>query len=101
MSDIRLLSRDPDHGVTQYFHTENDGSFVIETVTDCTDLIEANKAVATADFGRWKDLNLVARYPNSVWLDLKKRGILDDPAAYRKWLNDADNQVWRIRPGKV
>lgn len=101
MPPKRLLSRDPAHGVTQYYHAEADGSFLIETQTDVTDLVEANKVAANADHGRWGEWAQVARYPLTIWLKLKEEGILADPKAYRKWLNDPDNRAFRTRPGKV
>lgn len=98
----RLLEHDPSTGVTEWFHSNADGTeFTIERVENVTGLIETNKALANDDHGQWGDGQLVASFPMSVWWDLKQRGILDDPKAYRRWLNDADNKVWRIRPGKV
>jgi hypothetical protein len=37
----------------------------------------------------------------NVYYDLKRRGIIDDPAAFRAWMNDPDNRVFRTRPGRV
>jgi hypothetical protein len=36
-----------------------------------------------------------------VYYDLKRRGIADDPAALKKWLNDGDNRVFRTREGTL
>jgi hypothetical protein len=32
---------------------------------------------------------------------LKKDGIIDDPSAMKRWLNDPDNRFFRTRPGRV
>ena len=48
---------------------------------------------------KWNDLNKVASIPLSVYYDLKRRGIADDPVALKKWMNDSDNQVFRTRQG--
>ena len=50
----------------------------------------------------WKgDMHKVASIPMSIFYDLKRKGILDDPVAMKKWLNDPDNRVFRTRPGQV
>ena len=36
-----------------------------------------------------------------LYYDLKEKGILDDPKALKKWLNDADNKAFRTREGTV
>jgi hypothetical protein len=50
---------------------------------------------------KWGDMSRVASIPLSVYYDLKRRGIADDPVALRKWLNDGDNRVFRTREGTV
>jgi hypothetical protein len=34
-------------------------------------------------------------------MELKQQGIIDDPKALRRWLNDPDNRYFRTRPGRV
>lgn len=36
-----------------------------------------------------------------VYYDLKAKGILDDPVAIKKWLNDPENKYFRTREGNV
>ena len=36
-----------------------------------------------------------------VYYDLKNKGILDDPKAIKKWLNDPENKYFRTREGTV
>jgi len=38
----------------------------------------------------------VATLPMSVYLQLQKEGIANDPKAFRKWLNDPDNRAWTL-----
>jgi hypothetical protein len=35
------------------------------------------------------------------YMDLKKKGILDDQVALKRWLNDPENRYFRTRPGQV
>ena len=46
-------------------------------------------------------MSRVASIPLTVYYDLKQKGILDDQAAMKKWLNDPDNELFRTRKGKV
>jgi hypothetical protein len=98
----RLLSADPITGVKQYFGSQ-DGKFHLFQEQDCEEVAEAAKATfnSTDERARWKDWNLVARIPLAIYYDLKKRGVADDPAAMKKWLNERDNRYFRTRPGKV
>jgi hypothetical protein len=43
----------------------------------------------------------VATLPLVLWMKLKQDGILDDPRALRRWLNDPDNRAFRTRPGRL
>lgn len=43
----------------------------------------------------------VASLPLVIYNDLKRRGILDDPKAFSRWLNDPDNSVFRTGGGRV
>jgi hypothetical protein len=105
MAGSRFFNADPLTGVTRFFHPSDDGeSFVIETKQDVTDVVQENKAMHAGLDERmtWKgDMHHVARIPNVVYWDLKRRGILEDEKALRKWLNDPDNRAFRLRPGRV
>jgi len=104
MSDTRIISHNADAKITQYWHEHEDGSVTLETIQDVTDIAEANKQVFNQfdERSNWKgDMHKVASIPMSVYYDLKRKGILDDPAAMKRWLNSSENQVFRTRPGKV
>ena len=44
---------------------------------------------------------LAARIPLTVYEDLKHRGIADDEAKFKTWLNSSEATPWRIWPGSV
>jgi hypothetical protein len=96
----RLFSHDPLTGITKYFHVTEKGEYVIETVQE-TSHDESNTRARNATDRRtkWGDMSRVASIPLSVYYDLKRRGIADDPKAMKRWLNDADNRVFRTREG--
>lgn len=98
----RIFDTDPAAGITRYWHVKNNGEYVIETVQNM-DVDESNRRqrVETDKRTKWNDINRVASIPLSVYYDLKRRGIADDPKALKKWLNDRDNRVFRTREGTL
>lgn len=101
MPDKRLIDRDPARGVTNWFHEEADGTFVVETVQDITSILEMNQWARNRDHGRWGEMEHVASVPLQLHHQLQKEGILDDQTYYAKWLNRKENEVFRTRPGRV
>jgi len=102
--DTKIVSRNDAINQVQYWHEHQDGSVTLETKQDITAIAEANQMVRNTfdERANWKgDMHRVASIPMSIYYDLKAKGILDDPAAMKKWLNDPDNVVFRTRPGKV
>jgi len=103
MGNKKILSHDADTGITKYFQDNLDGTYTIETDQDMSGILEANKneykeTDKHTKYGEWSK---VASIPLSIYYDLKAKGILDDPAAMKKWLNDPDNKYFRTRVGKV
>ena len=101
MGQRRLFGKDPLTGITQYWHGTDKGEYVIETQQDVTAIAEANKRQYNDTPDRYRDVNKVASIPLNVYYDLKRRGIADDPVAFKKWLNDRDNEVFRTRAGRL
>jgi hypothetical protein len=98
----RLISKHPDTGTEQWFVSNQEG-FRLETVQNVTPYLEAAKASynSTDERARWGDWAKVMTIPTSLYFDLKKKGIADDPARMKRWLNDRDNRLFRTRPGIV
>ena len=99
----RLLDADPITKTRSYFVPREDGGFTIVNEQDVGVLLEANaeERKHRDRHERWGEGQLVARIPNVVLDDLWRKGILDDQEAFRHWLNDPDNKVFRLREGKV
>ena len=97
----RLFSQDPVTGITKYWHVNDKGEYVVETQQDVSAIAEANKRQYNDTPDRYRDVNKVASIPLSVYYELKRKGIADDPKALRKWLNDRDNRVFRTRAGTL
>jgi hypothetical protein len=96
------FSYDPVLGIKRTFHGSEDGNtFVIQTEQDTTGIVEANKAAYNDAPERWGDMTRVASIPLSLYFDLKKKGITDDPVAMKRWLNDPDQRFFRTRPGTL
>ena len=68
---------------------------------DSTKIIEANKRSYNDVTGKFGNHAKVASIPLSVYYELKKQGIADDPTALKKWLNQSDNQAFRTRSGTL
>ena len=101
--DKRLFDEDPATGTKEYFHYDDDSdTFTIETQQDVSGLVDANRQLYNDSSSNWNgDVHRVASIPMNVYMDLQRRGILDDQAAFKRWLNNPDNRYFRTRPGKV
>lgn len=103
--ETRLFNVAPELGLVEKWHyDESTDTAIIESVQDVEQILDANRNAynETDERARYKDgAHMVARIPLVVLQDLKKRGIADDPAAMRKWLNDPENKYFRTRPGRV
>ena len=97
----RLFSRDEATGISKYWHVTGEGEYVIETVQDSTKILEANKRSYNDVSGKFGNHAKVASIPLSVYYELKKQGIADDPTALKKWLNQSDNEAFRTRSGTL
>jgi hypothetical protein len=103
--ETRIFDEDPIGGRRRLFHYDHtNDTFTIETQQDVTDLVEQNKALAGRfdERSRWAgDWHRVASIPMSLYFDLKRKGLVDDIPALKRWLNDPDNRFFRTRPGRV
>lgn len=101
----KLFDFDPITGVKKMWHYDADkDEAIIENIVDVSDVIEQNKAAYNQMDGKanWKgDMHHVAQIPMTVLYDLKVKGIADDPARMKAWLNDPENRFFRTRPGTV
>ena len=101
----KLLDVSPDKAITRTWHFNPDTEeTTIQTTQDVTAVVEANKRdfAAIDNKANWKgEWHHVASIPESLYYKLKAEGKLDDQAYMKKWLNDADNRFFRVRPGKV
>jgi hypothetical protein len=101
----KLFDFDPVTGTKKIWHYDGDkDEAIIETVMDTTDVVEDNKARFNQydERSNWKgDMHHVAQIPMAVLYDLKAKGITEDPARMKAWLNDPENRFFRTRPGKV
>ena len=100
----RILSANPATRTVEYFHAAGDGQWHIEKVQDVEDIAEAAKARFnnTDERAKWGNgMTHVATIPNVVYWQLEKQGITRDAKAFKRWLNERDNRVFRTRPGRV
>lgn len=98
----KLLDTDPITGIRHVFNYDDvTDEATITAEQDVDTVVEANKALYNENHGRHGEMTRVAQIPMVVYMDLKKRGIIDDQAAMKRWLNDPDNRFFRTRPGTV
>lgn len=98
----KVLSHDPQTGITRFFHIDEAADeFVIETKQETGNIVDANKAAYNDAPDRWGDLTRIASIPVSIYFDLKRKGITDDPKAFKRWLSDPDNRFFRTRGGAL
>lgn len=102
----RLLDADPVTRTRTLFHWDEPEEVAhVETLMDVTEIVEGNKGLYNLHDERapWKGdgFHNVASIPINLYMDLQRQGIADDPKAFRRWLNDRDNLLFRTRPGTV
>ena len=98
----RLFSRDEATGITKWWHVKGNGEYVVETVQETDAILNANKRAFNGTAKGWgENMNRVASIPLSVYYDLKRKGIADDPVLLKKWMNDSDNRAFRTRGGTL
>lgn len=99
----RLFDVDPLTGSIQYWHWDDERQqFTIETEQRVDDLLDANRRQYNDSTDDYKgDMHKVASIPMNIYMDLKQKGIIDDPAAFKRWLNDPENRYFRTKPGRV
>jgi len=100
--DTEILNENPVAQTQELFHEdEAAGRVYLELIQDVSEIVEANHALYNLSDGvpRYGDMKRVASIPMVVYTDLQRRGIAQDPAAFKRWLNDPDNRAFRTLPG--
>ena len=77
-----------------------DQDTVLETIEDCEPIVESVKVLRDAHAERG-DMKHVARVPVTVVEKAMREGWFNDPEAWRRWANDADNKDFRVWQGRV
>ena len=108
----RILDYDPETKTVQFYHeNELTGDVALETRQDITAIVEHNKFLYNQfdENARWTDplrpsvgQTMYARLPTVIHAQLMKiTNGGKDQKAFKKWMNDPDNRVFRTRPGRV
>ena len=89
-------------GIRRFYHEDSDGRLGVESIQNVTPVVEYNKHLRSIVEGKSFNLkgeafNMVGRVPMSLLPMLRREGILDDPAALRKWLLNPDNAAWLLK----
>ena len=78
----------------------SDDELRIQHFEDVTTIMEVNKYLKSftpqeltnkKSGGRW-----VARLPLSIDAELARKGVYKDKAAFQRWKNDPDNDIWAL-----
>lgn len=100
----RILDHNPETGVSHVWHWDNaTEQSTITAEQDVTPLLDANRAQSNEqgkEFAK-SGLTKVASIPMSIYMDLAKRGVLNDQKAMKRWLNDPDNRAFRTHEAHV
>lgn len=93
-----ILDQDALTGTVEKLHITTDQKLVFEQTVDVQQLGDFNQSVRN-DISRNEKLPdgmvKVASLPMMVYLDLRKRGILDDKQALRRWLQTEEARAYR------
>jgi hypothetical protein len=103
MIERRPFSFDRETGIrTTFCYDHETDEVTMEKEQDCEPILENNKILSLEQADGWKgEMHKVASLPLHVWMDLKQKGIVNDPKRLRKWLNDRDNALFRTKLGRV
>jgi hypothetical protein len=100
--DSRVLDHDPETGITTYHHFDPITELShLESKQEFTELADTNKFFANEGYKPGMELRRVASIPLVIYYELKRKGILNDRAAFKRWLNDRDNRVFRTTHERV
>jgi hypothetical protein len=93
----RIIDHDPETGVSHFmYYDEGDGQASYVAQQDVSPLLDHNRAVSNEVGKRFgQNMTHVASLPPIVYWDLKRKGILDDSKAFKRWLNDPENRFFR------
>jgi len=99
----KIIDHDPVTGISHVFYYDNEtDEATITAEQNVDDVVEENKQLYNDAPTNWNDdWNRVAQIPMVVYWDLKRKGILDDQVALKRWLNDPENRFFRTRPGTI
>ena len=103
-----LLDVDEFSGITEIFHPGGDGKWGIESIQDVEPILDANKALYTANDGYSpsRELRRAASIPNIVILQWREKyGVdihnSDHWQAVKRLLNSSEYAYLRTAPGKL
>lgn len=74
---------------------------VIATEQDVTGILEYVKAKKEDTQAMRSEMRPVAEVPMAIVERAMQEGWYNDPAAWKRWLNDPDNKAFRIWEGRV
>ena len=102
---VRPFGSDPVTGTRRTFVYDNaSDTFMIVEEQNVEPVLAHNQELRKETTAKtpWKgDMHRVASIPNVVIASLMQRGIWNDEAAMKKWLNSAEAAPYRTRPGRV
>lgn len=100
----RLFSRDPDTGITRWFHYDAaTEECTIHTEQDIEPQLELNQQMRNnqTSLDRWGDGKIVASIPMTIYAEWVATGKIHDQAFVKRWLNDPANRIHRTFAGRV
>ncbi len=101
---LRHFSTDTAMAIRRYWQDEPDGGVTLATEQDVEAIVDHAKVLdgQYSPKARWTgDFHQVASIPLTIFMELHRKGIDRDRKAFKRWLNDPDQRVFRTRPGKV
>ena len=85
---------------TSIWEDDNPSRVTVKTEQDLTPILDG--IARDRDLMRFRGPNkMAARIPLTVYEDLKHRGIADDEAKFKAWLNSSEATPWRIWSGRL
>lgn len=99
MSRKFIFDAKQNHITYRHEDPEQPDKLILEEVDDLEPIIQEAKRLSELEPG--KEFRHAAVVPATILRKASREGWLNDPAAWRKWMNDPDNKIFRTWPGDI
>ena len=91
---LLICEPEPETGKTHTFRELGNDRYAIETRLDVEPMLDHAQTIRVHCWdGKYRDGTLAAILPMPIWHQLRREGILQDPKALQRWINEH----WKLK----